>query len=231
MRILIKLLSNKIIASFLIKHVLRIHSLSYKLSGLLASVIQNGVHPKHLIMRYKEWFVDNINNNDTVLDIGCKNGMMVNLMSSKANFVYGIDIEEKYIEIANRERSNTNINYAVGDATNYDYKKFKPITVVTLSNVLEHIKYREKFLKKLIKQIPWKNKNNKKFLIRVPMINREWIVIYKKNLGLDYRLDNTHYIEYTFEQFEDELNKCNIEILSYDIRFGEIYSVCKEKFQ
>ena len=33
-----------------------------------------------------------------------------------------------------------------------------------------------------------------KFLIRVPMIDREWISVYKKQLGLEW--DNTRFIEY-----------------------------------
>ena len=100
---------------------------------------------------------------------------------------------------------------------------------MTLSNVLEHIEHRIEFLKKLIKQISWQDKTNKKLLIRVPMIDREWITVYKKELGIDYRLDPTHYTEYIYTQFEQELIESGIGILSYHIRFGEIYAVCKAK--
>ena len=59
------------------------------------------------------------------------------------------------------------------------------------------------------------------------MVDRDWITIYKKQIGAEYRLDNTHYIEYTYQQFKDELNKSNIEILSHYVQFGELYAVCK----
>jgi len=39
------------------------------------------------------------------------------------------------------------------------------------------------------------------------MINRDWITLYKKELGVEWRLDKTHYIEYTLESFEKELEK------------------------
>ena len=39
------------------------------------------------------------------------------------------------------------------------------------------------------------------------MINRDWITLYKKELGIEWRLDKTHYIEYTLESFKEELEK------------------------
>jgi len=69
-----------------------------------------------------------------------------------------------------------------------------------LSNILEHIENRVKFLNKIKNLAP-------KILIRVPMINRDWITLYKKELGVEWRLDKTHYIEYTLESFEKELEK------------------------
>jgi hypothetical protein len=89
-------------------------------------------------------------------------------------------------------------------------------------------KDRVNFLKNLVIKINWKG-NDKKFLIRVPMIDRDWITVYKKDLGLDYKLDRTHFIEYTFQDFQDELLESDIEIKSYFIKFGEIYSICKAK--
>jgi len=96
-----------------------------------------------------------------------------------------------------------------------------------LSNVLEHIEHRVIFLKKIIKQIPWGTKSNKVILIRVPMIDRDWISVYKKQVGVEYRLDKTHYTEYTYSQLKDELSKSNIIITNSHVRFGELYAICK----
>jgi len=226
-KLLRMILNNKKMAKFLQDIVLNLHSKTYALSGSLASVLNDGIHPKHRIMKYKEWFLDNIQKDWVVLDVGCNTGMMPQMMSNKANFVYGIEIEEKHIIEAKKQREEENIEFICADATSFDYSPLKPIDCVTLSNVLEHIEYRVEFLKKLINLIKWKEK--KRLLIRVPMIDREWIAVYKKELGLEYRLDNTHYTEYTFEQLQDELLQSGVEILSYHVKFGEIYAICEAK--
>ncbi len=222
-----KILESRLLAKILIESVLKIHNASYKLASIMAIQLNNRVHPKHRIMQYKEWFLDNIKDDHVVLDVGCNTGMMPEVISQKATFVYGIEIEQLHVEVARNLRQKDNIEYICADATTYDYSECMPIDIVTLSNVLEHIEHRVDFLKKLIEKIAWKSKGNKKLLIRVPMIDRGWITVYKKELGVEYRLDNTHFIEYTFEQFKNELTESGIEILSYHIKFGEIYAVCK----
>ena len=213
----------------LIKPILKLHGICYKLIGNMAIQLNDGVHPKHRIMQYKEWFLDNIKDDYVVLDVGCNTGMMPKVMSKKAKFVYGIEIEKKHIEVAQDLRKKDNVEYICADATTYDYSECMPIDIVTLSNVLEHIEHRVDFLKKLIKQITWKNIDNKQLLIRVPMIDREWIAIYKKELGVDYRLDATHFTEYTFQSFSKEMTQSGVMILNHHVVFGEIYAVCKVK--
>ncbi len=222
-----RIVFSKVTAKLLLKPMLKLHNLTYSFSGMYASIVNDGVHPKHRIMKYKEWFLDSIEDGWVVLDVGCNTGMMPEVMSKKAGFVYGIEIVEKLIDEAKRVRQKENIEYIYGDATVYDYSSCRPIDCITMSNVLEHIKDRVEFLKKLIVQVNWTNK--KRFLIRVPMIDRDWITVYKKELGLEYRLDATHYTEYTFEEFKSELSEAGIIIDSYHIRFGEIYALCEAK--
>jgi SAM-dependent methyltransferase len=218
-------LLNRFFARILLPPMLKLHTFFYMWSGFYSSILNNGVHPKHRIMKYKEWFVDNIQCNDVVLDVGCNTGMMPKVMSEKAKFVYGIEIENKHIEEALNLRKKDNIEYICADATTYNYSDCMPVDVVTLSNVLEHIENRVEFLQKLTNKIKWNDV--KTFLIRVPMIDREWITLYKKELGIEYRLDRTHFIEYTFDSFKNELTQSGINIASYHIKFGEIYAVCK----
>ena len=226
-RIIVKALRTPPFPKLLIRPILKLHSFCYTVAGGMAIQIENGVHPKHRIMRYKEWFLDNINKDDIVLDVGCNTGMMPEVMSQKVAFVYGIEIDPKLIREAKAKRQKNNIEFICADATAYDYTKCRSISCVTLSNVLEHIEHRVPFLKKLIEQINWQNEGNKKLLIRVPMIDREWITIYKKEMGVDYRLDPTHYTEYTYNQFKEELNNSGVNIIEYTIKFGEIYAVCR----
>ena len=226
-RIIGKILKTPPFPKFLISPILKLHSFCYIVAGSMAIQLNDGLHPKHNLMRYKEWFLDNIKKDWVVLDVGCNTGMMPKLMSSSASFIYGIELNYKLIEEAKNKRQKNNIQYICADATLFDYSQCKPIDCVTLSNVLEHIEFRVNFLKKLILQIKWKNK--RRFLIRVPMIDRDWITLYKKELGLEWRLDKTHYTEYTFEEFKKELNKASIKIEKFHIRFGEIYAICEAK--
>ena len=203
----------------LLKIVLNIHSLLYKLISALSKKFEKEkIHPKHRIMNYHQFFVDNINKEDVVLDIGCGNGALTYDLAKKAKEVIGIDIEEKNIKFANKNYERENLKFTIGDSTKYKFNK--KFDVVILSNVLEHIENRVEFLKRMKKITP-------KILIRVPMINRDWLVLYKKEMGVEWRADKTHYIEYTLESFQGELEKAGLEIKDYKINFGEIWAVAK----
>jgi len=152
---------------------------------------------------------------------------MASILSEKAEYVYGIEVDKDLYNEAKIKIKKDNVKFICFDATIYVYSECRGITVVTLSNVLEHIENRVDFLKKIVKQVSWGGKSTKIILIRVPMIDRDWISVYKKMVGVEYRLDRTHYIEYTYSKLKDELGKSNITIISSHIRFGELYAKCK----
>lgn len=183
-------------------------------------MLEKGIHPKHRLMRYHDFFLNNINPGDTVLDIGCGNGYNTYKIAGKAKSVVGIDIDEDNIRLARRNFKKDNIEYIRGDATSYNFNK--KFDVIILSNVLEHIEDRIKFLKKV-------RNLGKKILIRVPLFDRSWLVLFKKEFDVEYRLDSTHYIEYTVKSFLDELKDSGIEDVSYSVHFGEIWAVANIK--
>lgn len=226
-KVIKRIIFSKTLAKLLIRPILRCHSRCYSLAGRYTTILNDGVHPKHYIMKYKEWFLDYIEREWTVLDMGCSTGMMPFVLAEKAALVYGIEINEKNVAVAKTQHAKPNIEYICADATTYNYDWCQPIDCVTMSNVLEHIEHRVDFLRKLVHQLKWADESHKRFLFRVPTIDREWIVLYKKELGLDYRLDHTHYIEYTLEQFKEELKQAGIVTKQVDIRFGEIYAACE----
>jgi len=202
----------------LAKLALRLHNFSYKLATRLAIRAEDGLHPKHRLMNYHKFFVDNVSPEDTVLDIGCGNGALTFDVAKKAKRIIGIDLSKKNIKIAKEKFSRENIEYIQGDILkSLPDEKFD---VIILSNILEHIPNRIEFLENL------KNKAQK-FLIRVPMINRDWITLYKKELGVEWRSDPTHFTEYTLEGFKEELEKVNLNLENYSIQFGEIWAVVR----
>jgi len=202
----------------LTKVALKLHNLSYKFATGLAIKAEGGFHPKHRLTDYHRFFVDNVAKGDAVFDIGCGNGALTYDLAKKAGCVVGIDIDEEGIGSARKRYSAPNIKYIVGDATKYRFKE--KFDVVVLSNVLEHIENRVEFLEKIKKLAP-------RILIRVPMVDRDWITLYKKEQGVEWRLDPTHRTEYTLESFQEELQRVGLRLGKYSVQFGEIWAVVK----
>lgn len=207
---------NKFIYILLIKLALRLHNIIYKLIACLAIKAENGLHPKHRLMNYHQFFLSNITKGDKVLDVGCGNGALTFDLSKKAGFITGIDLGEQNIKAAKNRFNAENIEYRTGDATkNLDNQFYD---VVVLSNVLEHLSNRSEFLKKL-------RGSTSKILIRVPMIDRAWVTLYKKELEVEWRLDKTHVIEYSLASFHEELKEGGLNLDKHTIQFGEIWAV------
>ncbi len=220
------LLRQKWFANFIQSLILKLHNIFYDLGSLIAVTINDGIHPKHQILRYKEWFFDLVDHNSVVLDVGSNTGMMAALLAKKAKYVYGIEISQRHSKVAQNNYVASNLQFLTGDATSYDYKSCQPISCVTLSNVLEHIDDRVGFLKSLQEVLIWSDLSPKIFLIRVPTVERDWITVYKQGLGIEYRLDRTHKIEHTRQQLLGELSDAGLRIINFEARFGEYYVVC-----
>jgi 2-polyprenyl-3-methyl-5-hydroxy-6-metoxy-1,4-benzoquinol methylase len=142
----LSILGNKKVARYILRMLMRIHNACYAYITRFAVSAESGIHPKHRLMNYHAFFTDNVNAGDAVLDIGCGNGFLTYDVAKKAGSVTAIDQNEKNIQAARRDFNRDNIRYICGDATRYDFgEKFD---VVTMSNVLEHIKDRHDFLMK-----------------------------------------------------------------------------------
>jgi len=185
----------KIVSKLFLKSALKLHNWLYKVISVLAIKSEGGLHPKHRLIGYHQFFLNNVSGGDRVLDIGCGNGALAYDVADRVKSVTGIDIEEKNIRKAKAKYSRPNMKYIVGDATkDLTGEKFDSII---LSNVLEHIEDRVGFMKSL-KGLSFK------YLIRVPMMDRDWVPLYKKELGIEWRLDLTHFTEYTEASFREE---------------------------
>ena len=139
-----------------------------------------GVHVKHRLMRYHDFFVDRVRPGERVLDIGSGNGAVAHSVASRASAtVTGLDLSEENVAAARRMFAHPSLRFVIGKAP--AAVPVEPFDVVMMSNVLEHIEHRAEFLRSVQARV-----SARRWLIRVPMFDREWRVPMRKELGLYY---------------------------------------------
>lgn len=190
----------------------------YPHQGEAAVRYDDGLHVKHRLLRYHDFFVERIAAGQTVLDIGCGLGAVAYSVAGRSGaHVTGIDRNPESIARARSRFVLPNLDFVCGDA--FDDLPTKRFDVVILSNVLEHFEERVEFLRRLRKQI-----DPVTLLIRVPLFERDWRVAAKRELGLEWRLDATHCIEYDLPIFLAETSDGGYEVVEYQVRWGEIWA-------
>ena len=226
-RILMELLKNSFVFIYnrlavndRMRFVLELDNFIYPYIGRASVDYGNGVHSKHRHIKYHDFFVDNIYDGETILDIGCGNGELAHdiAVRSACSRITGIDQNKKSISTAVAKNSHAKIEYICADATEYVYSD--NYDVVLLSNVLEHLQNRGGFLLKIRKIV-----RPERFLIRVPMYERDWRVPLKDELGVNYLLDPTHQLEYTTEVFAKEMAEAGMSVESAVFKWGEMWAV------
>lgn len=181
-------------------------------------------HPKHRLTNYHDYFIKNIEENSKVLDVGCGYGYVAFKIAEKVkdSTIYGVDRVDEKILFANQEYKLPNLNFFCNDVTKSEFSE--KYDIIILSNIIEHIDKRIDFIKSLIN-----NCEPKKILFRIPDFKRSWYLPLKKELGINYFSDAEHFIEPTYEEFENEINLAGLKIVDSKIVWGEIWSVCEIK--
>jgi 2-polyprenyl-3-methyl-5-hydroxy-6-metoxy-1,4-benzoquinol methylase len=190
----------------------------YAIQGQKSVEYGNGVHTKHRHMNYHDFFVKRVKAGERVLDIGCGIGAVAYDVAEKSKaVVVGIDMNADYLTIARQRFAHPQVRYILGDVLkDLPGERFD---VVILSNVLEHLPERPQFLRRVRQAV-----HPTRFLIRIPMFERDWRVPLKKELGVEWRLDPTHETEYTMEEFEAEMKDAGLFVAYKEIRWGEIWA-------
>ena len=180
-----------------------------------------GEHPKHKLMKYHDYFVSNITEHSAVLDIGCGYGAVARSIAEKVKgvVVTGIDNNKERLNQAKLNNHMENLDFIYEDILETNNKK--KYDVIVMSNVLEHIDERVNFIKKIMILF-----SPKTILIRVPLFERHWEVAMRKELGINYFSDSTHFIEHTREEFKKEMNDAGLRIDGIEIVWGEIWAKC-----
>ena len=180
-----------------------------------------GEHPKHRLTGYHQFFISHITNGQKVLDVGCGYGAVARSIAfaHPQSTVTAIDVDHDRLTQALSSNNPPNLDFVQLDAlktipgTGYD--------VVVLSNVLEHIEDRILFLQKL-----QKSSASPRYLIRVPLFERDWQIALRRELGVDYRSDNDHKVEHTLDLFESEMSASGLKIIELRTIWGEIWADC-----
>jgi SAM-dependent methyltransferase len=194
----------------------------YSMQGAAAREYGGGIHTKHRHIRYHDFFLRHLHPGESLLDIGSGNGYLdYELVTGIPGLkVTGIELSEASVRFAREHFSHPNLRFIHGDALRgLPGERFE---VVTLSNVLEHFEDRVGLLRDIVREL-----RPSRLILRVPVFERDWRVPLKKELGLDYRLDSTHFTEYTLESFAEEIEKAGLGIVHLEVRWGEIWSVLK----
>lgn len=182
-----------------------------------ASDYEDGVHPKHRLMQYHKFFTERLTKGEKVLDIGSGRGFLSFKMAEAGANVTGIELSKKNIDISNKLYTHPNLQFIHGDALkDLPHNNFD---TVVMSNVLEHIEDRVGLLRRVESLV-----HPKRWLIRVPCFDRDWTVALAKELGLDSRLDETHFTEFTDKSFYSEMKEAGMTVTHFEKQWGEIWA-------
>ena len=204
----------------------------------------DGLHPKHRLTRYHDFFLERITAGERVADLGCGLGVLATAIARHCGaHVIGIDMSAPNIEAARvhtvalgvpvdpstNERSAQGahgwVAYVVADILDVAAGKPCPglneaVDTIVLSNVLEHLPRRSEVLRSLVARL-----GASRVLIRVPAFERDWRVPYKHELGVEWRLDPTHEVEHTRDELTTEITQAGLRIDSMHQQWGEYYVV------
>ncbi len=196
----------------------------YPMLGEAASAADSrGLHPKHALTRYHDFFCEHIGPGETVIDLGCGVGALArSIIERRSAKVTGIDCSR-----ANLERAaalcagcEPSPQFVPGDIT--ETRVPGHFDCIVLSNVLEHIADRTGML------AVWREwYRPSRLLIRVPAFERDWRVPWKKNLGVEWRLDLTHETEHTETELCAEVTAAGWKVAQVFPRWGELYLVAR----
>lgn len=195
----------------------------YRQLDLAAIAYDDGVHPKHRLTGYHDFFVERVRPGERVLDIGTGKGELAyDLVVRAGASVVGVDHDPSHLAFARDHYVHDDLEFVDGDVLAGLPRG--PFDVVVLSNVLEHLGPRVEFLRDLVESA-----RPRCVLIRVPVYERDWTVPLKAEVGLPDYWDPDHEIEYDDRRFRDELAEAGLEVTELQLRWGEIWASAESR--
>jgi SAM-dependent methyltransferase len=206
-----------------VRELLELYDAVYREVDIASIAYEGGVHPKHRLTRYHDFFVDRVRPGETVLDIGSGKGELAyDLVLRGRVRVIGIDHDPAHVEFARSHFAHEWLEFRDGDvlegipAGHFD--------VVVLSNVLEHLSPRVALLRSVLASA-----EPSRVLLRVPVYARDWTVPLKAEVGLPSYWDPDHEIEYDERLLRDELDDAGLVVRELILTWGEIWAVAEPR--
>ena len=170
------------------------------------------IHPKHLLEENTEhhWYLKYIGSNDTVLDVGCGNGVHTMKAAQVCKKAVGFDFDKWQLRIAEKlaaEKSINNIEFYHASAEAKFPFEDRQFDNVLFLDCLEHLNKRDIALQEIRRVL----KDKGLLLLSAPNRDTSWKRRLKK-VGLPYYSDPDHKIEYTERELKEELMKNGFEI-------------------
>lgn len=169
----------------------------------------------------RSFILENINENDIVLDLGCHWGEISNLVAGKAKEVTGIDHNKKAIETAVQLHKRPNLKFVNREASEFLEENSAKYNVLILSHILEHLDEPKEFLLNFKDYF-------ERIYIELPDFDRYYLNHYRKDLDLSLIYsDDDHISEFDRNELKVILDECKIEVLKAEYIFGVQKLWCK----
>jgi SAM-dependent methyltransferase len=191
----------------------------YREVDLAAIAYEGGVHPKHRLTHYHDFFVERVRPGERVLDIGSGKGELAHdLVVRAGGRVVGVDHDPSHLAFARSQYTHQDLEFRAGDVL--EELPEGHFDVVVMSNVLEHLGPRVAFIRRVSSSA-----SPRALLIRVPLYERDWTVPLKAEVGLPSYWDPDHETEYDEDSFRSELGEAGLDVPELLVRWGEIWAV------
>ena len=171
------------------------------------------IHPKHLVsLPWTAWYLAHLHPSDRVLDVGCANGTHTLRVAGRCRSVVGVDYDQTQLGVAHAQlgvAGASNVAFVLADVTTGWPFREKQFDAVLCLDVIEHLVPRGEVLRTIRRGL----KDDGRLLISAP--NRE--TAWRRRLreaGLFAFSDPDHKVEYTREEFTEELERGGFRVES-----------------
>jgi SAM-dependent methyltransferase len=204
-----------------VRDTLRLYDDTYAAVDRAAIAYDDGVHAKHRLTRYHDFFVERVRPGERVLDVGSGKGELAHDLVERAGArVVGIDHDPSHLAFARSRFAHERLAFEAGDAL--ERLPEGAFDVVVLSNVLEHIEDRIGLLRRVVAEA-----RPRVVLLRVPVLARDWTVPLRAEVGLPHFSDPDHEIEYDPDSLRAELAVAGLEVTELVLVWGEIWGAAE----